>query len=122
MSSAGEVRDGGAFVEIGANLSALEAGLRAAQAKIQSWGKGVALAGAAVFAGGVAVAGGLGAALLATVEMGSEMQDMADRTGLSVESLSQLRHAAEQAGASGEDLEKGLRGMNKLMVDAAGGS
>ena len=46
--------------------------------------------------------------------MGSDLLDMSQRTGVSVEALSELGFAAEQSGADMETLEAGLRKMQKF--------
>jgi uncharacterized integral membrane protein len=63
----------------------------------------------------------LGAAKL-FADMGSDMLDMSQRTGVAVEALSELRYAAEQSGSGAEDLEKGLRTMSRSIIEAARGS
>ncbi len=77
------------------------------------------------------VLGALGAALSvgALVAAGKEALETADtlaklaqKTGLSVESLSLLRPIAEQAGTSLEGLATGLKKLATAMVEAAGGS
>ena len=50
------------------------------------------------------------------------MAKAATRTGASVEALSELAYASDLAGASMEDLETGLRKMQRSIVDAALGS
>jgi hypothetical protein len=47
---------------------------------------------------------------------------MSARTGLAVEALSELKHAAEQSGSSIEALEKGVRTMQRVLTEARGGS
>jgi hypothetical protein len=55
-------------------------------------------------------------------EAGSAMANMAARTGLSVEQLSALSYAAEQAGLDSEGLAHGIRHMQREIAAAAGGS
>lgn len=56
---------------------------------------------------------------LRTLDM---LDDMAEKTGVSVEALSKLRFAGESVGTTTEQLGGGLRKLAKLMGDAAGGS
>jgi hypothetical protein len=85
-----------------------------------------AAAAAAVAAAGIAIGAGLayGAAnaVKSFVDMGSALNDASARTGISVEALSEMGYAAEQAGASAEALETGIRKMQRTIVDAGSGS
>jgi len=55
-------------------------------------------------------------------EFGDQLDKMSARTGVSVESLSELKFAAEQAGTDVETLEKGLFGLSRAVFDAGRGS
>lgn len=56
------------------------------------------------------------------IEAADGLNDMAQRTGVSVEALSTLRRVAEMSGTSLEGLEKGIKGLSTHMYDAARGS
>ena len=56
------------------------------------------------------------------IEAADGLNDMSQRTGVSVESLSTLRRVAEMSGTSLEGLEKGIKGLATHMFDAARGS
>ena len=72
-------------------------------------------------AAGAAVAG-VGAISVRTfANMGDELQKAAQRTGFSVEALSELRHAAELSDASLEGLETSVRRMQSTIYDATQG-
>lgn len=115
--SAKEIRAGKAYVELSIR-DKLTQGLRSA------WGRLKAFAGmvkTAFFAVTGAIAG-ITAAISAAVtpivmmakhfsDVGSELNDMAARTGVAVETLSQMKYAAEQTGASLSDVEMALRTM-----------
>lgn len=58
----------------------------------------------------------------AAVDAAAQMQDMAQRTGVSTEALSQLDYAAQQSGTSMETLEKSLAKLSKAQAAAVGGS
>lgn len=120
MATAADVRAGGAFVQFYAKGDKqVQAALNDMQNRLNRMGTRVAYVGAAMSGMGVAITGTLTAALAYFVSTGSEMQDMSDRTGVAVEALSELRHAAEQNGATAEDLERGLRAMDLFLVSAA---
>ncbi len=98
--SAKEVLAGKAVVEVGTRL-AIQRGLKAAEDTFRKFGANVNRIGAGVAAaGGVAVAGAAAAfaPLLASAkefaDVGSALDDMAQRTGAAVEGLSRLAYAA----------------------------
>lgn len=121
MSAAG-VRAGKAYVEIGANDSALVKGLRAAQAKLKSFGLGLTAIGGGLSAASAAVLGPLSASVQVFSTSGDELSKMSDRTGATVEALSELRHAAAQSDVEVAQLESGLNRMSKVIGEAATGS
>jgi len=75
---------------------------------------------AATIAGG-AIVGTLGLMVKNYVKAGDEVHKMALRTGFSTERLSELRYAAQIAGADIGALEKGVKRMAKTIVDAGEG-
>jgi hypothetical protein len=116
--SASNIRAGKAFVELSIK-DKLTQGLRSASAKLQAFGTSVRTIGTAmagIGAGGLA--GILGAAKV-FADAGSEIHDMSQRTGLAADNLSELKFAAEQTGASFEDVEKAIRFMQKQGIDAS---
>jgi hypothetical protein len=135
MPGSGDIRAGGAFVEIGAKDN-MDKSLRRAEARMKAFGRvaeevggklssigDFAQAVGAKFLGlGTAMAGGLGLAIKTFTTMGDEMAKASARTGVSVEALSQLAYAAGQSALDFDSLEKSIRHMQKVIVDAAGGS
>jgi TP901 family phage tail tape measure protein len=121
MSAAG-IRAGRAFVEIGANDSSLVKGLRAAQAKLKKFGMGLSAIGGGMSAASASVLGPLAASVQVFAGSGDELSKMADRTGASVEALSELRHAAAQSDVEVAQLQTGLNRMSKVVGEAATGS
>src|SRR5690606_35138144 len=121
MAGASDVRAGRAFVEILARDN-VQKGLRSAQAKLQAFGAGVAKIGGAMFAGGAAII----APLLATVnsfsEAGDQLAKMSDRTGATVEALSELSFAAERSGSSITAVEGAISTLQGTLVEASRGS
>lgn len=109
----GQIEAGRAVVRVEANRSRLASGLAAAQKQLQSFAAGAAKIGAAGLAGSAAVLAPLTAAVKHFADTGSQLDDMSQRTGASVEALSGLGYAAKMGGADLEDLEKGLRTMQK---------
>ncbi len=120
MAGAKGIRAGRAFVELGVS-DKLTAGLRAAQRRLQAFGAGVRSIGLRIAAIGVAGLAPLAASVKAFSDTGDALDKMSQRTGLSVESLSELGFAAEQSGADLETLEKGVRTLQRTINDAERG-
>lgn len=80
----------------------------------------------AALAGVTAAAVGAGVALFSIAkeasDYGSAIKDMSDKTGLSAESLSTLKLAADQSGSSLEAISEGVTKFSKLIGSAAEGS
>ena len=70
---------------------------------------------------GVSLAG-LTALVKSAIDTGDALDEMSQRVGVSVETLSVWKPAAEQSGVSGESFEKGLRKLSTTMLEAATGS
>jgi hypothetical protein len=106
-------------VEAGkAHVSLYVKGLPGVQQAMRGVSVAVAAAGAAIAALGASVMTGLGLAVNSFVELGSTLNDMSARTGLSASKLAVLRYAAQQTGATLEDLERGLRNMVRQGMSA----
>ena len=58
-----------------------------------------------------------GAFAILAANVGSQLHDMSKRTGLSVESLSELKYVAEQSGTSLEAVERAARELQKKGID-----
>jgi TP901 family phage tail tape measure protein len=82
----------------------------------------MATAGTAILAVGTAI----GATMLAAAEhaahLGDELHDLAQRTGITVEQLSALKFAAEQSGASIDDIATSTRILARNVYEAAAGA
>lgn len=114
--SGGAIRAGGAFVELFANATNLQKGLKDAQAKVQNFGASIAGIGAKLASmGGAITAPLLGAAKL-FADSGSNLLLMSQRTGMSVEALSTLGYVASQTGTDLESVETSIKRMNKSLL------
>jgi len=120
--NAGGIRAGRAFVEVGTDNNPLIKGLKAGEKTLKSWGASVTSIGAQVGGVGVAITTGFLGVAKAFADTGSNLNDMATRTGLSVEMLSTLGHAASMTGAELGDVEISTKKMQKALASAAGGS
>lgn len=126
MSNSGAIKAGRAYVEIYGDktplqqmLAKLPGGFTAAAAAI---GGVAGLIGGTVASAVTAAAGQVFAFASSLGETGGRLVDMSDRTGVSIEALGELDHAAKMSGTSLETLEGGLKKMGQKLVDAAGGS
>lgn len=115
--SARGIRAGKAFVEIGAK-DKLSADLKRLQARIAAFGAAVQHVGTRIAMAGAAAVVPFALATRHFVEAGSALHDMSQRTGVAVESLSQLDYVAKLAGVSMSELEVGVRFMQRTIADA----
>lgn len=113
-----DIRAGGAYVELMLKDKRFVAGLASAGRRLKAFATGAAMAGAAAAA---AAAGGIAYGIRQYIKMGDELDKMSQRTGISVEALSELRHAADQSGAALSDVEKSQKRLAKTLVDAQRG-
>jgi hypothetical protein len=122
MATSQAIRAGRAFVELFADDTKLVRGLRAAEKRLKAFGASVQSIGTKVFGLGAAAIAPLLATTNVFSEMGDQLAKMSARTGISVESLSELGYAAQQSGTDMETLEGGVRKLQKFLVAAAQGS
>ena len=109
------------LVKIGADVSELQSKLRTAETTLKNHQKAFRAVGMAMTAIGGGIIGTLGLMTKEYMKAGDEVQKMALRTGFSTEALSELRYAAQIAGANLGSLEKGVKKMQKSIVDASEG-
>lgn len=120
-ASAGAIRAGKAFVELFADNSKLNTGLRAASAKLKAFGNDVRNIGLRTMAVGSAAAGALVGAGKYFASAGDSAAKAAKRTGMTAEAFSGLAYAADMSGASVEELEGGIRRMQRTLGEAVAG-
>ena len=121
MAGAKGIRAGRAFVELFADNRQLVRGLRMASKKLKAFGDGVRNLGLKTAAMGAAVLAPLAGAAKYFSSYGDQVAKMAKRTGLSTETLSELRFVASQTGTEFESLEMGFRRMQRSVYDAGRG-
>ncbi len=114
------IKAGRAYVELGVS-DKLTTALRSHAAKLKAFGSEVASAGRTLTLAGTAMLAPLGMAATKFSRMGDEVAKMAKRTGLSVETLSELRFVASQTGTDFESLEGAFRKMQRSIYDAERG-
>ncbi|MEM9354136.1 MAG: hypothetical protein AAGA92_14090 [Planctomycetota bacterium] len=115
------VESGRAFVRFALEDKELSEGLKRIQGRLKTAGKTLQKFGKIGAAVGGTVTAVFGAAVKQFTSVGDALDKMAARTGLTVEALSELSFAAEQSGASGELLEKGVRGLQNTLRNAERG-
>ncbi|MFN9365698.1 MAG: hypothetical protein ACK6CE_13000, partial [Planctomycetota bacterium] len=122
MGLSSGIRAGAAYVELYTKDSRMVKGLQAAEKKLKAFGEGITSIGTKLAGLGAGVVTPLIGAAQVFSDMGGDLADMSQRTGVSVEALSELGFAAEQSGSDMETLENSLRKMQKQIAEAAGGS
>jgi hypothetical protein len=122
MAAGQAIRAGAAYIELFTKDSRLVKGLSSASKQLQAFGASVQTMGLNLVAAGGAVIAPLLAAVQQFAAMGDQVNKASGRTGVAVETLSELAYAADQSGANLETLEGGLRRMQASVLDAAKGS
>lgn len=122
MSAASAIRAGKAFIELYTKDSKLVKGLASAQKKLDAWGKSIVATGATLMGAGTAMMTPLLAAVGVFTQMGGDLDDIAQRTGASVEALSELGFAAKMSGTNLETVESAIKKMQKQISEAADGT
>jgi hypothetical protein len=122
MGLSSGIRAGAAYVELYTKDSRMVKGLQAAEKKLKAFGEGITSIGTKLAGLGAGVITPLIGTAKVFSDMGGDLADMSQRTGVSVEALSELGFAAEQSGSDMETLENSLRKMQKQITEAAGGS
>ena len=120
--SAGAVKAGGVFIEIGADPRKFFAALGKVNSQIGSLGKSMSSAGTKMAAIGAGVVAPIFASAMAFASVGSALNDMSKRTGVATESLSVLQFAAEQTGTDMGGVEIAIKKMQKAIFAAGNGS
>lgn len=119
MSS--QIEAGRAFVIIAA-IDKTKAVLDKIGKNMSDFGGKITAVGAGMSALTAPVLATIGASTKHFADFGSKLVDMSDRTGLSVESLSLLGHAADQTGTNIDDVAVGIKKMSSAVFEARNGS
>ncbi len=113
------------FVSVGADTKEFERAMDGMQKSMANAGKKIGDVGKGMTKWVTGPLVGAGAGLLAlankTAESGDEIQKMSLRTGFSTEALSEFRHAANLSGTSVDSIEKGVKRMSRVLLDAERG-
>jgi hypothetical protein len=111
MASGSDIRAGKAFVELYVKNSALMKGLADAQKRLRDFGNGISVVGKWMMGLGTAALAPLGLMAKRFESTGSALNDMAARTGVAVEALSEFGYAADQTGTELGTVETGIKKM-----------
>jgi len=122
MPSSGAIKAGRAYVEMFADNSLLDRGLKQAENRMKAFGTSAKTLGKEIMGAGAAILAPLAAASKVFVDMGAELVGMAARTGISASALSELEFAAKGSGVELGTLENGLRKMQKAIFGATTGN
>ncbi len=120
MSTQG-IKAGKAFVEIFADDTKLSRDLRRISTRLKTFGTSVQAIGLKIMAVSAAMLAPMAGALKHFSSFGDQVAKMAKRTGLSVETLSELRFVASQTGTEFASLENAFRKMQRSIYDAGRG-
>jgi hypothetical protein len=122
MAGKSDIEAGRAFVRLYVRDSALLKGLSSIKTELTRLSVHAMRVGGVMAGIGAAIAAPLLGAVKSFANVGDELNKMSDRTGSSVESLSELKYAAAQSGADLVTLEGGIRKMQDALGEAAKGS
>jgi hypothetical protein len=122
MASAQGIKAGSAFIELFIKDGALVKGLQKASKKLKAFGEAISGWGQKLAGIGTAITAPLIGFAKASAAGSKELQTMSQRTGISVEALSELGYAAQLSGTDMETLEVGIKRMQKTIAQAAMGS
>ena len=122
MPVADAIRAGRAVVELFADDSKLVSGLRRAQATLNAFGHDLLRMGLFIQGFGVALATPFALSAKIFAETGDRLDAMSKRTGIAVESLSQLELATQLTDFSMKGMENALKRMQRTIVQMSTGT
>lgn len=117
-SKAGAIRAGRAFVEFFGDDTQLQRTMMGVRNRLSGFSRSVGAMGRDLLRTSAMILAPLVATGKLFATMGDQVEKMSRRTGIAVESLSQLTFAASQSGTSIDDLEKSVRRMQRTVYDA----
>ena len=122
--SAGGIKAGKAFLELSTDATNMERGLHRAEGSIRKFGATVSSIGMVGFTAASAAIGAIVSNVHVFGSMGSEMEELSLKTGMSVEMLSEMKHVLAMSGVSVESFEVAVKKMNSTLnkADQKGGS
>jgi hypothetical protein len=112
-----DIEAGRAFVRLLVEDSEFRKQLDASLRSVDGFTKSLKSVGTSLALTGAALTAPFAAAATIFAKAGSELKDMSDRTGISVQALSELKFAAEQSGTSLRDIGLAAREMQTKGLD-----
>lgn len=122
MANAGAIKGGQTYVEAYLENAPFMRGLASMERSLKAWGAKLTSYGAMATGAGAAMAAPLAASLKIFADMGGEIDDISQRTGITAGALSELAFAAQQGGTDLATLEGGAQKMLKFLAAADDGS
>lgn len=122
MVSARRIKAASAYVEVLLDKSPVLRNLRSLETDFKRFGAGLAAAGGAIFGASSSLLAPFIASVKLYADYASNIQDVADRTGVAASSLTGLAFAAKQTGADLETLERAIIGQDKLLLQLQSGA
>lgn len=116
MPSANAIRAGAAYIELYTHDSRLVRGLARASKRLKAFGTSISTMGFKIAAAGTAMMAPLLGAAKLFASTGDQLEKMRARTGFTAQALSELGFAAEQGGASIDQLDRSLAAMARFSV------
>ncbi len=110
------------WVNILGDASKLKGELDKASGHVSNFSEKIGSIGKIATIAGTAITGAFTAIVIKTVNTGDALNDVSERTGVTVEHLSTLKYACEQNGTSLDTLETGLKFLTRTMNDASEGN
>lgn len=114
-------RAGKAYVELGVKNN-LRRDLAQSEQVLRAWGARMATAGSIMMGASAAGLGVFAGMAKSFADAGSQVYDMAKKTGISAESLGALKYAADQSGTGIEAVAKSMGAMAKFTTALASGN
>ncbi len=121
MATGQAIRAGAAYIELSTRDSKLVKGLSNASKKLKAFGASLGAMGLKLTAAGGAIVAPLVGMAKQFADVGADLDDMSQRTGVSVQALSELGFAAEMSGSNLEQLGSALFRMRRRIANAATG-
>lgn len=119
---AGNIKAGGAFVEMFVKDGTVSKTLASVRKQLTTFGQSVRSLGLSSLGLGTAIGAPMAASVASFASSGAAIDDMANRTGIGSDALQELSYAAGQSATDIDSLEKGLLKMQRVMVEAGEGS
>lgn len=108
-------------VNLGLNSASFRSGLDQSETRLSRFGRGAKVAFAAVGAAALAAAVAMGAVIKGSIDTADEMSKLSQKTGVAIETLSQLAYAGKYADIGVDTLGTSLIKLSKNMNDIAMG-